>query len=40
VVSDHFPWQALWANIFIFADFFSEKKKEARDIPKNFGMVL
>jgi hypothetical protein len=35
VVSEHFPWQTLWANIFIFADFFfSEKKKRAMIFQK------
>jgi hypothetical protein len=35
VVSEHFPWPELWANIFYFCRFFfSEKKKEGRDIPE------
>jgi hypothetical protein len=29
-LSEHFPWPELWANIFIFADFFGEEKRGPR----------
>jgi hypothetical protein len=35
-----FLGQTLWANIFIFADFFSEQKKEGRDILEIFGIFM
>jgi hypothetical protein len=35
VVSEHFPWQTLWAKKFYFCRFFfSKKKKEGREIPE------
>jgi hypothetical protein len=38
VVSEHFPWQTLWENIFFFfADFFFEEEKKG---PRHSGKFM
>jgi hypothetical protein len=39
VVSEHFPWADIVGKYFLFLQiFFSEKKKEGRDILEVFGI--
>jgi hypothetical protein len=39
VVSEHFPWQTLWANIFYFCRFFFLEEKRGSRHSRNFWYI-